>query len=182
MYSKQLKSEDFVNLKEAPKAKDSPTVGKYYGFQDPGEGPGVPRMLQRRSSTNYEDALNLREAAAANGGDTEIAPEDLGNKGMDLQNAKHDIQRDITQDNETSCFGICERVDMGDKVQHGSRGGNEETMRQEIFTKADYLDKDNERNFCMGTNASPPMFRRKSSFEYEDFKKDMYDRMKLFDD
>lgn len=202
-----MTSDDFINLSTPPRPKDSPSMSEFttpdgsWNQQDPRR----PHPLQRRASTNYTDALNIREMGKQNRNQldhpnsyeenrhyTPAYGHDHGypTKRMEFQDIKHDRQhwKDyVTQSSST--------VDMGDHVQHQSNRHN--TQVPEVppqLNKSDYLDE-NDRNASLPSNdnnnnkayttqgrySKPQLFRRRSSFEYEDFKKDIYDRLRFFD-
>ncbi|CAL9731766.1 inhibitor of glycogen debranching 1 [Monosporozyma unispora] len=204
VFNRKVTSDDFINLSEPPRPKDSPSISE---FTTP-EGTWrydnrVPRPLHRRRSTNYIDALNLREMGKSNKSQMNTYEEnkhytpqyghDHGypTQKMEYQDTKHDLQHweDYTVNSAST-------IDMGDHVQH--QGDNSRrnicvpASPPQLF-KSDYLDE-NDRNASLPCNDAnkgyttegvaypkPNIFRRRSSFEYEDFKKDIYDRLKFFE-
>lgn len=193
---KPLTSDDFINLSEPPRPKDTPNISEFTTPEGTwiydGNNPGRPRPLQRRRSTNYTDALNLREM-----GKTNKPVQTTSNNSYEenkhyytpaySHGPSHDHDRhhrDHWQDYEVQSSST---IDMGDHVQHqhGRHGNQGEANPSHLF-KSNYLEE-NDRNASLPLNQDsetqrkPELFRRRSSFEYEDFKKDIYDRLKFFE-
>ena len=127
------------------------------------------------------DALNSREQARERESSIEEhAPgaERRSSGPMDFQNIIHNMQYKATNDSDLSHAG----VDMGDSISHspvGSRAG-----KKPIF-KNSYLDSNssNGNGTRIPRDSAPQLStRRKSSFKYEDFKKDIYNQLHMFED
>lgn len=234
-------SQDFLNLDEAPKAKETPNVSQFNLTDSALKGtdlntdvPSIPRgppnynysnasrynyqggaaafsdsdatatarpgggSFSRRRSTNYIDALNNKIERRRSVEDRNLSPYELRRKssspGMDFQDSKHDMEvRDIKNEDKNNYHG----VDMGDSfvktkgskdipppifkdsyMQEGNTfsGGDE---RPSIVNpaNADYY----RTSFSSKGEGKPDLTHRKSSFAYEDFKKDIYDRLNMFE-
>lgn len=134
----------------------------------------------RRSSTNYADALNDKEKATA----TTLPHHPRHKSGspeMNLQDLRHDHQMQNTEHTKHKC------ADMGDYIL-----GKTTTPETQQVEDTDPVTGSQAATTATSTSAIPKttpaaptdvpqMQRRKSSFVYEDFKKDMYDRLKMFE-
>lgn len=176
-YSSNIRSDDFINIEEPPMAKDSPQITGFDSFPNDPDVRNAYR-LHRRGSTNYWDDLN-RRGRNTNHYDARAPPHPKRRSesyGMNAQDAKHDM--------------LEFQNDRGDAYNTG----------HDCIPKGDYLYKDvsNDNRFYFKPSYTDPSFeslhhqqggpfhvpnleRRRSSFEYEDFKKDIYDRLKLFE-
>ncbi|CAI4455480.1 CRB_1a_G0017300.mRNA.1.CDS.1 [Saccharomyces cerevisiae] len=174
------RSQDFLNIDEPPCAQETPSVSTF-NLPDPSapaQSVDKPVPMIRRRSTNYMDALNSREQARereSSIGEHAPGAERRSSGPMDFQNTIHNMQYRTTNDSDLSHAG----VDMGDSISHTpicSRAGN-----RPIF-KNSYLDNNSNGNSARVPHGSPPQLgtRRKSSFKYEDFKKDIYNQLHMF--
>lgn len=216
IFSRQVTSDDFINLSDPPRPKESPFMSEFITpngsyIQDTRKS----RPLQRRRSTNYTDALNLRKmnqlreqainhnSLEENRHWTPAYGHEHGclTQKMDYEDIKHDIQswQDYYDDHNINSNST---IDMGDCIQHknnGTKGNLVDIPSKPVqLFKSDYLDNENDRcatlpsinsdknNNCgyttRGLSSKSQMLRRRSSFEYEDFKKDIYDRLKFFEE
>lgn len=197
VFNKQMASDDFINLSEPPRPKDSPSISE---FATPGgtfrSDNRVPRPLQRRTSTNYIDALNLKEMDKPNKYQINTYEENkhyTPTYGHDYPSMTQDITHDaqLSQHLQDYAINSSSTVDMGDHVQH-QHSTRVPAAPPQLYGKCDYLEE-NDRNAILSsketnkgytteaTDSKPNLYRRRSSFEYEDFKKDIYDKLKFFE-
>lgn len=201
-------SQDFLNIDEPPAAKETPDVSEYdlsddneprsfgkgynnYNYADKaryGTSQAPTRGLRRRSS-NYMDALNQQLSERSKVSDSEypnFARRKSSTLGMDPQDTRHDL--------ETKMVGKC-----SDKFESVPAGDSfEQTRRKDApsFFKDSYLKGEkperptlsNPENgdyyrssYTSKGNQQSGLDRRKSSFAYEDYKKDVYNKMNMFD-
>lgn len=232
-------SQDFLNLDEAPQAKETPNVSQFnlsdsslkgtdlntdkrsiprgsanYNYTNASRYnyEGAPafsdsevtatarpggRSFSRRRSTNYVDALNSKIESQRSDEDPKLSPYELRRKssspGMDFQDSKHDIEvRDMKND-ESRYRG----VDMGDSFNKAksSKKNPAPIFKDSYMQEGTTFDGDDERpsvinptnadyyrtSFSSKGEGKPDLTHRKSSFAYEDFKKDIYDRLNMFE-
>lgn len=214
VFIRQMTSNDFINISDPPRPKESPSISEFTTpngsyIQDTDT---EPRLLQRRRSTNYTDALNLRKMNQLREQSTnhntyqenhqfasayDYESGFLTQK-MNYEDIKHDIQswQDCYDYHPTYSNST---VDMGDHVQHKNDSDKytlvDVPSKPVLLFKSDYLETENDRGATLpsmntsasngyttkGLSSKQQMFRRRSSFEYEDFKKDIYDRLKFFE-
>ncbi|CAB4254529.1 similar to Saccharomyces cerevisiae YFR017C IGD1 Cytoplasmic protein that inhibits Gdb1p glycogen debranching activity [Maudiozyma barnettii] len=227
-------SEDFINLSEPPKPKDSPMLGfengVYYNTDNgntnnitssnnnnTGLFCGRNRLLfPRRRSTNYMDALTLQEkqknkhklfSKNRNNSDNNFhncrgEPTSKRSQrrksllsGMDFQDTRHDIQNsNVSSDNNSINEYTLQHHDMGDYFQRPKSPEYSPKPNHSLFKKQYRTDgitagtEDNSftQEDSESENESIPSRRslsrgRKLSFEYEDFKKDIYNKLNFFD-
>ncbi|CAI1972042.1 hypothetical protein SEUBUCD646_0F00780 [Saccharomyces eubayanus] len=192
------RSQDFLNIDEPPSAQETPSVSTFNlpGPTTPAPTAEKPTPMLRRRSTNYMDALSsraqARERESSIGEHAPIpipapvsesssgavsAAERRGSGPMDFQNTIHNLQYQTTNDSDMSHAG----VDMGDFISHTPASSG--TSDQPIF-KSSFLNNGSGNNTRIPRDAAlqPDPPRRKSSFKYEDFKKDIYNKLHMFED
>ncbi|CAI4060882.1 hypothetical protein N7582_001742 [Saccharomyces uvarum] len=188
------RSQDFLNMDEPPSAQETPSVSTFNlpGPTAPAPTEDKPAPMLRRRSTNYMDALSSRAQARereSSFGEHHApipipapapapAAERRSSGPMDFQNTIHDLQYQTT--NTDSDMGHA-GVDMGDSISHTPAGSSN---HQPIFKSA-FLDNNSDTSGSTRIPrdaALPPDVRRKSSFKYEDFKKDIYNQLHMFED
>lgn len=204
-------SEDFINLSEPPKPKDTPML--YFESNDD-ETVVTPHncrshshlLFPRRRSTNYMDALSLKEKqknkakirSRANVTKVEQPTAKRSQRrksllsGMDFQDTRHDIQNsNVTSDDSNNEYTLTHH-DMGDYIQSSSeppyiaQKPNRSMFRKQYRfdkdeTNDDHDDNSEEENESNSMEKKPGLPTRKLSFQYEDFKKDIYNKLKFFD-
>ncbi|CAI4061078.1 hypothetical protein SKDZ_06G0830 [Saccharomyces kudriavzevii ZP591] len=177
------KSQDFLNIDEPPSAQETPSVSTFNlpgpSAPAPAQNVDKPAPMMRRRSTNYMDALNSREQAREGESSSEEhapAAERRGSGPMDFQNTIHSMQYRATNDSDLSHVG----VDMGDSISHPPVRSR--TSNKPVFKDA-YLDSNSGDSTSVPRDSAPQLgTRRKSSFKYEDFKKDIYNQLHMFED
>ncbi|CAI4062136.1 hypothetical protein SUVZ_06G0720 [Saccharomyces uvarum] len=192
------RSQDFLNIEEPPSAQETPSVSTFNlpGPSAPAPTEEKPTPMLRRRSTNYMDALSSR--AQARERESSIgehhapipmpapapapAAERRSSGPMDFQNTIHNLQYQSTNDSDMSHAG----VDMGDSISHtpaGSGSGSGSGASNQPIFKSAFLDNDSSSSTRIPRDAAlQPDVRRKSSFKYEDFKKDIYNQLHMFED
>ena len=232
--TKNTQSEDFINLSEPPKPKDSPMLSFEGGIfhSDNGSRDSSPRLSRapllfpRRRSTNYMDALTTKEkqknkarflnsvsenlrsfrSNQSNNNNINNINNNNNNKrsqrrksllsGMDFQDTRHDIQTsNVTSDDCSSTDEYTTKHhNMGDYIQRPQSPEYSPVPNLSLFKKQYRTDVNNEDIDTSINNQEvsdseddnitarrPPSVGRKLSFEYEDFKKDIYNKLNYFD-
>ena len=220
--TKNTQSEDFINLSEPPKPKDSPMLSFEGGlfYSDNGSKDSSPRLSRapllfpRRRSTNYMDALTTKEKQKNKskflnsvGENLRSFRRDQNNKrsqrrksllsGMDFQDTRHDIQTSNVTSEDCNSIGdyTTKHHDMGDYIQRPQSPEYSPVPNPSLFKKQYRTDINNEEIDTSVNNQEvsdseddnkvavmrPPSVGRKLSFEYEDFKKDIYNKLNFFD-
>ncbi|KAL3232308.1 hypothetical protein RNJ44_04224 [Nakaseomyces bracarensis] len=161
---KHAASTDFINMETPPRPKESP----YLSYMD--EGLQRPFPMRRRS-TNYINTL--RDKGLLD--ETSMSPPVLGADdtqggndvpSMDLQDNKHESTKYYMNGNPQMPLQFDRTVNMGDSIDYGKNS-------YKLSSKAD------EDIDPMCTEGRKRLERRES-FEYEDFKKDIYDKLHIF--
>lgn len=169
--------------------------------------PQRPYPFLRRKSTNYIDALKLRRKRKTddlsdneNNNEEEEAEEEEEGKDqvsddlasydddprlimrrrnslpeMNLQETKHALQNLHLKDTDLkSSYLQCKRVDMGDSLKKSTDQQQENNDPLKNCRRKSYsVDMNNDRSRHFKLN-------RCDSFQYEDFKKHIYDRLNMF--
>ncbi|CCF57432.1 hypothetical protein KAFR_0C04420 [Kazachstania africana CBS 2517] len=179
-----IASTDFINLTEPPRPKETPTISEYDNRVPVSTDTQKhqPFNFQRRRSTNYIDALNSKQKrtnsnAEKYNNDIATKPSHLRRKSsMSLQDTRHDIQNKETN---LKFHQNHKNADMGDYLQHYSfRNPSGDTD----LPRTMQLSEDDDGRNILGNNDQRPIFHeRRPSFQYEDYKKDIYNRMNIFD-
>lgn len=197
VFNKQVVSDDFINLSEPPRPKDSPNVSEFATPRGTLKNDNrVPRTLHRRTSTNYVDALNLKEMDKPNVYQVNTYEENKHytptyghNPSSTTPVTTHNPQ--YSQQLQGYSINSTSTIDMGDHVQH-QRDTRAPSLPSLPSSECDYLEE-NDRNAMLpckenskgytaeDDNSKPNLYRRRSSFQYEDFKKDIYDKLKFFE-
>ena len=210
------KSQDFLNIDVPPTPQQSPDVSQLNVSESTPRNATSGLAQQRRSSTNYLDALDVRRNSFDEPSTVHVEPkandshECLFSK-MSLEKTKHGFQsKDCARENNAN-------VDMGSHLQKFK------SLNLKNKMKGKARSKDDTKNYSYNTNSSssslslsnknnssdgslpheleennaelPPeeqpqpqpqpqlphfQLSRQSSFEYEDFKKHIYNRLKMF--
>lgn len=123
--------------------------------ESPLSRPSVGHMARRRS-TNYIDALHNKSKS---------------------ENAKTDSQKQLSAEhtNSTPIFKPSYTTESTDV--NSSYPSAQDASSTEDPARPDYY----RSSFSSRGDGRPQLGRKKSSFEYEDFKKDVYDRLNMFD-
>ena len=165
-------------------------------------------LFQRRRSTNYMDALTTKEKQRNKSrlmervGD--LRREHAGKRsqrrksllaGMDFQDTRHDMQKSNVSSDESSLNSYTlHHHNMGDYIQHDddhdSVGHTDYVPKtnNSLFKKQYRVDADSSGyqedtpsdSESVQSKRSPGL-GRKLSFEYEDFKKDIYNKLNYFE-
>ncbi|GMM54773.1 Igd1 protein [Maudiozyma humilis] len=208
---RNIQSEDFINLSEPPKPKDSPMLGFMRGNLDTVEGAVSGSsydhpLFHRRRSTNYMDALTTKEKQRNKSrllervGDLrrEHAIKHSQRRksllaGMDFQDTRHDMQTsNVSSDQNSLNSYTLDHHNMGDYIQHdedsADRADYAPKPKHSLFKKQYRVDADSSGYQEEAPSDSEsvhskrfPAPGRKLSFEYEDFKKDIYNKLNFFE-
>lgn len=230
-------SDDFINISEPPKAKETPNVSLFnssdtsYASQSSinlsQNIPRNPPKLHRKRTTNYWDSLrgiskedwenennnidNFRfnESNTKNIGPPPLLSSSYYNSTlnylpqrstqvirsqMNAQDNKHDMQTlNLTDDTTLGDNDIC-GVDRGVHAKFNSRSNNDKLnilgtksvdlvaeQENELDTRNNSHNENTNKSVLENHQIKPPINGRRSSFEYEDFKKDIYQKLKFFD-
>ncbi|KAG0667929.1 hypothetical protein C6P45_005204 [Maudiozyma exigua] len=218
--TKNTQSEDFINLSEPPKPKDSPMLSFEGGLFHTDNGPNdnsshlsrAPLLFPRRRSTNYMDALTTKEKQKNKDKLFNSVGENIRSfrkdqhvkrsqrrksllSGMDFQDTRHDIQTSNVTSDDNNSIGeyTTKHHDMGDYIQRPQSPEYSPVPNASLFKKQYRTDINNEEIDTSGNNQEgsdseddisarrPASTGRKLSFEYEDFKKDIYNKLNFFD-
>lgn len=159
-------STDFLNLDEPPAAKESPSGSQFCLADDNGNG-GISNGSYTH---NYQQ--NLRQARLLNADDT-IARPPIG----EPVRRRSTNYIDALQD-KAKAKGPSEIKKQDFEQQSGSEG--ESPVFKPSYTTAEKEQIGSGQGDFEEEGQAPPIYRRKSSFAYEDFKKDVYDRLNMF--
>ncbi|EDO16859.1 hypothetical protein Kpol_1024p12 [Vanderwaltozyma polyspora DSM 70294] len=220
------KSQDFLNLDEPPTPQETPNISEINlpqtsnhgnGDDKKRETEGGPLFHQRRRSTNYMDALNLRrssntsndEDSAEKEAATTVQNGDVGEKDlkdsdkpenesqecilshMNLQQTKHhfqNFQMNSAQDGYNDCRGI----DMGDYIKSQNTHNHNYTTMTPKDSKMPSASSSTTQKDSMPCQFDTSQLteeekqdlnrlrQRQRSFDYEDFKKHIYERLNMF--
>lgn len=152
------KSQDgFTNLEEAPVPKDNFEETLKNSFQNNNNYVGVPTNNYRRASTSRDDSF------------TEQPSKMSRNPSMNMQDAIH-VRRLSTE---------IKADDFVDDILDKSEKTNTANTKPDTYSKSPvtFKEKYNDNTSQQPPNAEHPLRRRESSFQYEDYKKEMYDRV-----
>lgn len=191
-------SVDFTNLEEPPKPLETPDLSALNlhnsSSNTASRNEFIPQVPRRRS-TNYVDALQseLEHPPAA----IEIRPETNrrdSSGSMNEQFTKHELQRGSTDLGNGEYYSKYNNVDMGDHIHKDALDTTEKGRDRSEERRAGHLKKRNPFGISFNNYhdkgrsdteepeyVSPPHIgRRRSSLVYEDFKKDIYNKLHLF--
>ncbi|QLL33922.1 hypothetical protein HG536_0F02470 [Torulaspora globosa] len=158
-------STDFLNLEEPPAAKESPS-GSQFCLADFNDANDKICAGDSSYTRNYEQ--DLRQARLLNEDDTVARPpigEPVRRRSTNYVDALREKARSQARKQD--------RAPSQDQPPVFKPSYT--TGKQEIPSEAQ--EEYNERT----EGSIPQLEHRKSSFEYEDFKKDVYDRLNMFD-
>lgn len=170
---------EFINMQNPPPPKDSP----YLAYIDKGCG-GSPTNIKsvpyptRRRSTNYVNTLRdkglLREMEEVRTDVDKVSSKGDNNytygnlTSMSQQDMKHESSKYFMAGSSHIPPQFDKLVYMGDSIDYDG-------PRRQYMEAEDAMDP-----LYKGYNGK--VYKRRPSFQYEDFKKDVYDKLHIFND
>ncbi|CCE61310.1 hypothetical protein TPHA_0A02280 [Tetrapisispora phaffii CBS 4417] len=207
------KSTDFVNLDDPPTPLETPDLSQVNlsNLELPQTSSPVQKKRpvsrhQRRHSTNYKDALQLRRNSsnideALNDKYTQGQFEDISRNGTEgpfygttmCQNTHPERHESGKDGSDQECLYTVHSNLSGNLKKQRNHYNTSGDMHGKPTTKVEHIqhrhgDNRGERkdlsqhNDLESTPRDEPRLYRKNSFEYEDFKKHMYNRLNMFND
>lgn len=186
-------SQDFTNIQEPPMAQETPDVSELNLQEDSQK----PTPFIRRRSTNYIDALEsqLRSKLGESQSERHRISGNNDTSTMNAQVIKHDMQRgseDLGNSSRYDYKGVDLGYHLGSELSGGRRLPENEDNSKPHGQNLFYKSKSNPCGISFGKDedipiapdtqatASMPSLQQRRPSVYEDYKKDVYERMHLF--
>lgn len=189
-------SEDFTKLEEAPKYRETPDLLNF-GSSETSDKTKRANPLLRRRSTNYSDALEIeRRLPAAVANDLSII-EGRGTKPMNEQFFKRDLQEKSENLRDGDAFYRYDCAQAGPKFvsaqdssrdldlmsQSQSQPRSQPRSQRPVNTNGiTFCGEGNKSDAVDQSSSQRPSLYQRSSSKFEDYKKDIYDRLHLFNE
>ncbi|CUS20983.1 LAQU0S02e02850g1_1 [Lachancea quebecensis] len=189
-------SEDFTKLEEAPKYRETPDLLNFDQCEANSKTKRANPLLRRRS-TNYSDALELeRHLPAAIANDLSVI-EGRGTKPMNEQFFRRNLQEksenlrdadafyryDCTQAGPKFDYAQGSDKDLDIASQSRSQPRSQPQLQAPVNTNGITFCSEGKKSDMSDQRSSQrPSLHQRSSSKFEDYKKDIYDRLHLFNE
>lgn len=180
-------SEDFTKLEVAPRYRETPDFSQQGSMSSDNDSKRVNPLLRRRS-TNYSDALEMEGRLPRPVANDLNTVRSLDTKYMDVQDLKRNLQKQSEDlQNDESFYKL-------DKGEAGVRlvplyVSSEELKQDTSAPRSEAPASTNGITFCRdhgdaaeceSIHSQRPPLRERGSSVFEDYKKEVYDKLHLF--